>query len=425
MVKKEKSLEKRILEEIDIRDAASWVLEEDNPRKWLCPFHDDHHPGSFKVFSSNNRFKCFSCGAFGSSIDLVRQVRHCDREEAIALLAQHFLHEKHIPSTKKEKRMEVTCAPVSVRHTIYTIFSKGMSLSPGEKKLSDAHYTYLLERGISRKEIERYGYFSMPDRSILPSFCKAVHEAGFDERVLVHVPGFYRWKKNGKIDMAVTEGIGIPIHTTDGKIAGIQIRRDVLQSAYDSRYAWFSSAWINENPKAKELLDGGATPGSPIDVIRNKDEKTILITEGHFKAMRASEHYGCTALSLQGIGSHHGLRQVIAQLKKVKTVILAFDADMVVNENVFLMEKRLYESLKDDYVIKALTWNMEEGKGIDDVLLNGGNVFLVPFARLQEQLELFYREKQLLKCEEMCREDVLNLFSDTVGKKLWQKKYQI
>lgn len=424
-MKKDESLEKRILEEIDIRDAASWVLEEDNPRKWLCPFHDDHHPGSFKVFSSNNRFKCFSCGAFGNSIDLVKQVRQCDKEEAIALLAKQFLHEKHVPLPEKEKPVEITCAPVSVRHAIYSIFVKGMSLLPDGMKLSDAHHKYLLERGIHEEEIKRFGYFTMPDRSILPSLCKAVRKAGFAESILVEVPGFYRWKKTGKIDMSVTEGIGIPIHTAEGDIAGIQIRRDVLQSAYDSRYVWFSSSWVNENPKAKELLDGGASPGSPIDVIRNGTTKTILITEGHFKAIRAAEHFDCTALSLQGIGSHHGLKQVIGQLKRVKTIILAFDADMAVNENVFMMENKLYEMLKDDYVIKALTWNMEEGKGIDDVLLGDGNVYLVPFGRMKEAVELFYRKRALSNCEEMCREEVLSLFSDTVGKKLWQKKYQI
>ena len=424
MMKKDESLEKRILEEIDIRDAASWVLEEDNPRKWLCPFHDDHHPGSFKVFSSNNRFKCFSCGAFGNSIDLVKQVRQCDKEEAIALLAKQFLHEKHVPLPEKEKPVEITCAPVSVRHAIYSIFVKGMSLLPDGMKLSDAHHKYLLERGIHEEEIKRFGYFTMPDRSILPSLCKAVRKAGFAESILVEVPGFYRWKKTGKIDMSVTEGIGIPIHTAEGDIAGIQIRRDVLQSAYDSRYVWFSSSWINENPKAKELLDGGASPGSPVDVIRHKEEKTIFITEGHFKAIRASAHYGCTALSLQGIGSTHGIVQIVKALQKVKTIILAFDADLAINENVFLQEKKLYEILKESYVIKALTWDMSQGKGIDDVLAMDGNIYMVPFPRFAECIEQFYQQKFLQDDVKMDKDAQLVLFRDAVGKKLWQKKYQ-
>lgn len=421
-MKKDEPLEKRILEEIDIRDAASWVLEEDNPRKWLCPFHDDHHPGSFKVFSSNNRFKCFSCGAFGNSIDLFMKVRHCDREEAIALLGEHFLHERTVPVQQKEKRTETTCASLSVRHVIYSIFSEGMSLLKSGKKLSDAHHKYLLDRGITEEEIVRFGYFSMPDRSILPALCQAVHDAGFEESILVNVPGFYRWKKSGKIDMSVTEGIGIPIHTTDGKIAGIQIRRDKLQSEYDPRYVWFSSSWINENPKAKELLEGGASPGSPVDVIRNKEEETIFITEGHFKAMRASAHYGCTVLSLQGIGSTHGIVQIVKALQKVKTIVLVFDADLAVNENVFLQEKKLYEMLKDNYAIKALTWDMREGKGIDDVLLNGGDMYLVSFARFREMAERFYAEKVLHK--DLSKDEELEMFRNIVGKKLWQIKYQ-
>lgn len=424
-MKNKKSFEDRILEEIDIREVAAWILEEDNPRKWLCPFHDDHHPGSFKVFSLNNRFKCFSCGAFGNSIDLFMKVRHCDREEAIALLGEHFLHERTIPVQQKEKRTETTCASLSVRHVIYSIFSEGMSLLKSGKKLSDAHHKYLLDRGITEEEIVRFGYFSMPDRSILPALCQAVHDAGFAESILLEIPGFYRWKKSGKIDMSVTEGIGIPIHTVDGNIAGIQIRRDILQSAYDSRYVWFSSSWINENPKAKELLEGGASPGSPIDVIRNKVEKEIIITEGHFKAIRAADHFGCTAISLQGIGSSHGLLQVLEQLNKVKTIILAFDADLAINENVFMQEKKVYEALKESYVVKALTWDMSQGKGIDDVLARNGDIYMVPFPRFSECLGQFYQQKTLRNDTEMDKDAQLVLFRDAVGKKLWQKKYLI
>lgn len=425
-MKKIHTLENRIIEEIDIREAAAWIFQEDNPRKWLCPFHDDHHPGSFKVFAKNNRFKCFSCGAFGNSIDLVQQVRQCSREEAIALLSDHFLHDSPTVVHKTERQKETRCASLSVRHVVYDIFSHGMSLlHNGEKKLNDAHHMYLLNRGITEDEIERYGYFSMPDRSVLPALCNEIRQAGLAEDILVDVPGFYRWKKNGKIDMVVTEGIGIPIHTADGKIAGIQIRRDVLQSELDSRYVWFSSSWINENQKAKELLDGGATPGSPIDVVRMKKESRIIVTEGHFKAVKAAKYFDCTALSLQGIGSGSGLLAVVQSLKKVKTIILAFDGDLVFNENVFHMEKKLYALLKDDYVIKALTWDVQEGKGIDDVLNNHGSVYLVPFARFKEAVALFYGEKAILQCKEIRSEVETELFKDIVGKKLWQKKYQI
>ncbi len=34
----------------------------------LCPFHDDHSPGNFRVNLTSGAFKCFACGAKGGDI---------------------------------------------------------------------------------------------------------------------------------------------------------------------------------------------------------------------------------------------------------------------------------------------------------------------------------------------------------------------
>ena len=34
----------------------------------LCPFHSDHHAGSFKVHLNDGAYNCFSCGAKGGDI---------------------------------------------------------------------------------------------------------------------------------------------------------------------------------------------------------------------------------------------------------------------------------------------------------------------------------------------------------------------
>lgn len=45
-------------------------------REWecLCPFHDDRHLGSFKVNEEKNLWMCFSCGAYGDSVEFL--IRH-------------------------------------------------------------------------------------------------------------------------------------------------------------------------------------------------------------------------------------------------------------------------------------------------------------------------------------------------------------
>lgn len=48
---------------------SSWAIA------GLCPFHDDHNPGSFKVDLKTGAFKCWSCGASGGDIIAFLQKR--------------------------------------------------------------------------------------------------------------------------------------------------------------------------------------------------------------------------------------------------------------------------------------------------------------------------------------------------------------
>ncbi|MBS0637343.1 MAG: hypothetical protein JSS12_07515 [Verrucomicrobia bacterium] len=42
----------------------------------LCPFHNDHSAGSFKVNLENGAFACFSCGAKGGDIISFTQYKY-------------------------------------------------------------------------------------------------------------------------------------------------------------------------------------------------------------------------------------------------------------------------------------------------------------------------------------------------------------
>ncbi len=57
----------------------------------LCPFHDDHNAGNFRVNLDNGAFKCFACGAHGS--DIIGFVQRRDRlafKEAIEALVNNW-----------------------------------------------------------------------------------------------------------------------------------------------------------------------------------------------------------------------------------------------------------------------------------------------------------------------------------------------
>jgi hypothetical protein len=55
-------------------------------RNIKCPFHKDKSP-SLKVYTDNNKFVCFGCGARGSPIDFVMQYKNCSFKEAVLYIS--------------------------------------------------------------------------------------------------------------------------------------------------------------------------------------------------------------------------------------------------------------------------------------------------------------------------------------------------
>ena len=62
-------------------------LEINRNGKALCPFHNDHHP-SLKLYAE--RFKCFSCGASGTVIDLTTRLLGLTPADAVRRLNLDF-----------------------------------------------------------------------------------------------------------------------------------------------------------------------------------------------------------------------------------------------------------------------------------------------------------------------------------------------
>lgn len=69
-----------------IKQAAEYPIEQIIHvvnKKALCPFHDDHKPS---MSIKNNRYRCFSCGAAGSAIDITQKVNGIGFVEAVKFL---------------------------------------------------------------------------------------------------------------------------------------------------------------------------------------------------------------------------------------------------------------------------------------------------------------------------------------------------
>lgn len=77
---------KHATEAVDILSVVRYLLPQENCNKNIrCPFHEDKSP-SLKIYSKNNYFVCFGCGARGSAIDFVMKFNNCSFKEAVQFL---------------------------------------------------------------------------------------------------------------------------------------------------------------------------------------------------------------------------------------------------------------------------------------------------------------------------------------------------
>ncbi len=92
---------------IPIQDLAAHYLGLELEKKGknnvgLCPFHQDKKP-SFTVFT-DNRWKCWGCGASGDGVDLVSRALNLSLKEAAFLIARDFgLHIDDKPTAQETK----------------------------------------------------------------------------------------------------------------------------------------------------------------------------------------------------------------------------------------------------------------------------------------------------------------------------------
>ena len=102
---------REIRERVSAADAAKYygMAVDRTGKKAVCPFHADKHP-SLSFYRGG--FKCFACGASGSSLDLTMQLLGLDLKDAAARLNEDFnLGLDHEPTAaERESARRVTDA---------------------------------------------------------------------------------------------------------------------------------------------------------------------------------------------------------------------------------------------------------------------------------------------------------------------------
>lgn len=332
-----------------------------------CPFCG--HRTSMYYDLNESVFHCFKCETKGGAIDFYREYMHKPDNRTVYSEIMHSLFGDDILDQKRkewieERRRELESrkpkdAPLRSVEERDEVYRAVLSLS----QLSSDHMADLTGRGLTKKEIEKNGYKTLP--SDKDAICKILTARGVR---LDGIPGFYTssgvWKLAGS-----KRGFVIPVRDRSGIIQGFQIRKDKAVITEDEgKYYWLSS---------KGYENGAGVPGAVHYACDFHDGKPVFpynqvfLTEGALKGDIAHFLSRKPFLCVPGVNCLKALREELEYLKArgVETVNVCFDMDYKVNPNVQRALTETYKLIREVGLQPvSIEWD-ERYKGIDDYLV--------------------------------------------------------
>lgn len=365
--------------------------------KCLCPFPQhgmDKKVGSFDINDNKGIARCFACNCGGRPVSIFRDLfgyqdnytagiilgrlaGFISSDDEERLLRAHddkpVVARKIIKRTEKKKQTkpEQKLQPVEVRSAFYEALVKRLPLLPEDR-------AYLVrERHIKDcSDFFSYKFSKAKAKKIMDSI---MDELGWPKEQFIGIPGVYEVNADGPSYLTITtrsnKCIGIVHRNLDGKIENLQFR-NYKANQDGGRYFWLSSGFACSDDRP--LWSNGTTGVIAVGYEHGKGQGNhrLAYTEGKFKAMALAEH-GYNAFSIQGVNNWKaGLDVAKKYLEKYpecsKKAYLVFDADQKFNPAVAKATKRFANGLVElGYRVFILDWDIECGKGIDDVLNAG------------------------------------------------------
>ena len=278
-------------------------------------------------------------------------------------------------------------------------------------KLSNKHREYLHKEGMSDDVIKKNRVLSFPEKDSLRFNHAELCDVSLPYRVAIGKQMYDRFGDLSRFPNAFVNskgnwtfggqgGIIFPLFDVHERIIGLRIRPDLRwtddkwnivtkeeYAAHDDLCAQqhTNNTW-HESGKYLNFASSsyGPSMGTRIGVYTPTSKfvpSFIYITEGEKKAMISAEYLKAIVLSVPGVNSWYrlfeeddkGVSVVDYFYKKgCSTFCVAYDADKEMNMNVMSQQNMLSEKLtKSGFRVCMCDWNMANGKGLDDLLVNG------------------------------------------------------
>lgn len=266
-------------------------------------------------------------------------------------------------------------------------------------KLEDDDREYLYSEGFTDEIIEKYKIRTLPESDYFRYKNPDYKSSNLTRKEIAGkclkffkdlkgTPGLFETKdRNGKPtghwDIAGSGGILFPLLDPYFNIYRLRVR--VRRTDVGGKYRNLSSYQEGEDGKNQYL--NGCKAGNNVGIYCGYDDKLEIcfFTEGEKKAIIANEYFHYPVVNIPGINSYDKIlnpfnskyadgKCLLDVLKDwgTKIIIVAYDADKAVNDAVLANEQQTLKLLRENgFAIATAEWNMENGKGLDDLLKNG------------------------------------------------------
>lgn len=319
-----------------------------------CPCCDDNpRKKHLNIHLEKDVFRCPRCGFSGGVFDLYAYYAGINRKNAReTLYARLNIDGGSRPASALQKRkvpqpqvQECPITDIDTRHETYSAFLSKLTLA------SD-HRDNLIARGLTDEAIQHLGYKTTPVIGTA-AIAKQLLSEG---RYLPGVPGFYHTTNGTWSFIKEERGILIPVRDPEGKIQGLQIRRD---NATRRKFRWVSSVGKPDGTRAEGWTHLAGPP-----------QETVLLTEGPMKADVIHFLAGQTVLAVPGVNSLNHLKSTLEYLREqgTRNIMTAFDMDFLSNPHVQNGYSSLVSMLSEmDFQYGTYLWDPQY-KGLDDYI---------------------------------------------------------
>lgn len=269
----------------------------------LCPFHSEKTP-SCTIFTDNQNFYCFGCGAGGDVITFIMRMENLNFREAVNFLASRA--GLTVPEDRKNDQLAHRKTRIYEMNRLAANFYFHNLLKGDDKR----GLQYFSQRKLTPQTVKKYGLGYAPDSfSALSSYLR---EQGYSDDEMVDAWLCGRSERTGRLYDMFRGRVMFPIVDLRGNIIGFGGR--VLD---DSKPKYLNTGKTPVFDKGNNLFS--------MNFAKNSSEKRLILAEGYMDVIAINQAGFENVVATLGTAITAEQARLISHY--VDEVIIAYDSD--------------------------------------------------------------------------------------------------